>query len=202
MTRRWPMKAGAGRLLVRASATILCVRKGMSLTKPALTLVKAGVDTQVLVATRDATRVSPSRAPSRRTATHCSALQHSATRCDPLHTPKHIAAHCYILLHVAAQAQWSPNHKLRQGGFSIRVHLFCLICTINPNKTGILDEHQKMAQVVPARWLVVAGLDTRRVPTGFDKECATRSVEVLAARSCPRHLLCTCCNILAHTATY
>jgi len=32
------MKAGEGRLLVRASATILFVRKGMSLTNPALTV--------------------------------------------------------------------------------------------------------------------------------------------------------------------
>ena len=44
------MKAGEGRLLVRASATILCVRNGMSLTNPALTLdyfahkIAAGVE--------------------------------------------------------------------------------------------------------------------------------------------------------------
>jgi len=37
MTRRWPMKADESRDLVRASATIVCVRKGMNLTKLALT---------------------------------------------------------------------------------------------------------------------------------------------------------------------
>ena len=37
MTRQCPMKAGQGRLFVWASATILCVRKGMSLTNSVLT---------------------------------------------------------------------------------------------------------------------------------------------------------------------
>jgi len=43
------MKAGEGRLLVRASVTILCVRIGMSLTRPALnTSPTADVDAMFL----------------------------------------------------------------------------------------------------------------------------------------------------------
>jgi len=33
----------------------------------------------------------------------------------------------------------SPHQKLLWGGFWTPVHPFCLICTTNPNKTGILD---------------------------------------------------------------
>ena len=37
MTRQWPIKAGEGRLLVRASVTNSCVCEGVSLTNPVLT---------------------------------------------------------------------------------------------------------------------------------------------------------------------
>jgi len=36
MSQRWLMKAGEGRLLVRASATFLCVRRGVEFDKTSL----------------------------------------------------------------------------------------------------------------------------------------------------------------------
>ena len=37
-----------------------------------------------------------------------------------------------------------PHQKLLGGGFVTPMPLFCLICTINPNKTGNLDFYQNI----------------------------------------------------------
>ena len=60
-----------------------------------------------------------------------------------------------------------PHLRLLGGGFSTPVPLFCLIWTIDPNKTGIVDKYQNTPQVPAARSLLVAGFDTRWVPRRF-----------------------------------
>jgi len=45
--------------------------------------------------------------------------------------------------------------------------LFCLICTIVSNKTGIFDEYQNTNQVLAARSFLVAGFDTYVIPRSF-----------------------------------
>ena len=49
------------------------------------------------------------------------------------------------------------------GGCLTLIPLFGLICTITPNKTGIL-EYQNTPQVLAARSFLFAGFDTRWVP--------------------------------------
>jgi len=49
-------------------------------------------------------------------------------------------------------------------GLSTPVPLFCLICTIISNKTGIFDEYQNTPQVLAARSFLVVGFDTRLIP--------------------------------------
>jgi len=53
----------------------------------------------------------------------------------------------------------TPHQKLLGDGFLTPVTLFCLICTIISNKTGIFDQYQNTPQVVAARSLLVAGLE-------------------------------------------
>ena len=57
-----------------------------------------------------------------------------------------------------------PHHKLLGSGFSTPGPLFCLICTIFSNKTGLFDSYQNTPQVLAARSLLVARFDTRWVP--------------------------------------
>ena len=61
----------------------------------------------------------------------------------------------------------TPHQKLLEGGFLTPVPLFCLICTISPNKTGILDWYQNPPQVLAARSFLVDGFDTHWVPRRF-----------------------------------
>ena len=50
MTQQWQMKTGQGRLLVRVSATILCVQRGMIVTKTSLHGLAHKISTNVDVA--------------------------------------------------------------------------------------------------------------------------------------------------------
>jgi len=47
------------------------------------------------------------------------------------------------------------------------VPLFCLICTIISNKTGIFDSYQNAPQVLAPRSLLVAGFDTHVISRSF-----------------------------------
>jgi len=49
----------------------------------------------------------------------------------------HVITHVCIIQNVLMR--YTPHQMLLGDGFSTPVPLFCLICTINPNKTGILD---------------------------------------------------------------
>ena len=52
-------------------------------------------------------------------------------------------------------------------GFWTPVPLFCLICTIISNKTGLFDQYQNTPQVLAARSFLVAGFDTHVIPRSF-----------------------------------
>jgi len=93
----------------------------------------------------------------RHTATHCNTLQHTATHCNTLvehvviqrcsmsrldlmmyrlcNTLQRPAPHCDALQHTT---KYLPE-KLYGDWLSTPVPLFCLICTVISNKTGILD---------------------------------------------------------------
>jgi len=61
----------------------------------------------------------------------------------------------------------TPQHKLFADGILTPVPLFCLLCTIISNKTGIFDLYQNTPQVLAARSLLVAGFDTHVIPRWF-----------------------------------
>ena len=80
----------------------------------------------------------------------------------------------HILVSMHSQGDHTPHQKFPGDGCWTPVPLFCLICTIISNKTGIFDQYQNTPQVLAARSFLVAGFDTHVIPRSF--ACGMRSL--------------------------
>jgi len=89
-----------------------------------------------------------------------------------------------LLMHTRLLSSESkPHKKLLGGGFSTPVPLFCLICTINPNKTGRLDQYQYTPQVLAAMSFLVSG----STPAGF-REGFSAGRQSSSTASAPKYI--------------
>jgi len=95
-----------------------------------------------------------------------------------------ISTHSHVVCHV----QITPHQKLPRDGVLTPVPLFCLICTIISNKTGIFEQYQNTPQVLAARSFLAAGFDTLVILRSFSCILQTYSPLQIVTISTYSHL--------------
>jgi len=76
----------------------------------------------------------------------------------------YICLYIYVCIYIYMwNISLKPHQKFLGGGFLTTVPPWWSICTMNSNKTGILDLYQNTPQILAARFFLFTGIDSRWV---------------------------------------